>query len=543
MHYRELQSVQTESYIMNTSSIDFDGCFDIKKNKLQWKGTLEELKAFVLTEVDDETAAKTAWHSPGGGKWKFESNPLAVTWLTKSQNIYFSGDNSADLIERVHKFLKRRECASETSYVEPLESQSQSEDENDAWDGSEYLSGAHNMSHDLVAANKDANIEYEKQGDSILYIKSVNQNKTTKKSLNENVFNEPFNLHKVSNECGEKLNKTSPLKDIYDNYNNESEISVLKFKFEKFAQSVTNKLEGIAAEVNNIKENKPYSIIVLENTVSDLKQEKYELAKKYDDLLTALKLTQDDCTRKHTSTVKSNQQKPQWCLQANRRDKKNSDDIAKNMPTTNKPETTNFAGENRYNPLYIPESQNEEDAASISKDEAPVASKDSYQSLAPRRSRKKVGEESKIPKQNRQPNNGSNTVKDKGPIAILGDSMIKMLKPSRLQRSIGKKTVVKTFPGASVADMKHYVKPPLEKNPELIILHVGTNDIPQKEPEEIVKEIESLCTGIVTNSLTKVAISEIIQRDDQALNIKINSTNKLLTKLGMKYNCMAYYSA
>ena len=114
--------------------------------------------------------------------------------------------------------------------------------------------------------------------------------------------------------------------------------------------------------------------------------------------------------------------------------------------------------------------------------------------------------------------------------------MIKMLKPSRLQRSIGKKTVVKTFPGASVADMKHYVKPTLEKNPELIILHVGTNDIPQKEPEEIVKEIESLCIGIVTNSLAKVAISEIIQRDDQTLNIKINSTNKLLTKLGMKYN-------
>ena len=47
---------------------------------------------------------------------------------------------------------------------------------------------------------------------------------------------------------------------------------------------------------------------------------------------------------------------------------------------------------------------------------------------------------------------------------------------------------------------------------------------------------KSLCTGIVTNSLAKVAISEIIQRDDQALNIKINSTNKLLTKLGMKYN-------
>ena len=112
----------------------------------------------------------------------------------------------------------------------------------------------------------------------------MNQNKTTKKSLNEIVFNEPFNLHRVSNKCGKKLNKTSPLKDIYDNYNNESKISVLKFKFEKNAQSVTNKLEDIGSKVNNIKENKPYSTIVLENTANDLKQEKYELAKKHDDL-------------------------------------------------------------------------------------------------------------------------------------------------------------------------------------------------------------------------------------------------------------------
>jgi hypothetical protein len=62
-----------------------------------------------------------------------------------------------------------------------------------------------------------------------------------------------------------------------------------------------------------------------------------------------------------------------------------------------------------------------------------------------------------------------------------------MLNPSRLRRTIGRKTIVKTFPGASVSDMKHYVKPTLDKNPELIVLHVGTNDIHLKEPEEIVK--------------------------------------------------------
>jgi hypothetical protein len=43
---------------------------------------------------------------------------------------------------------------------------------------------------------------------------------------------------------------------------------------------VTNQLEDIGLEVNIIKENKPYSILVSENTVNDLKQEKHELSKK-----------------------------------------------------------------------------------------------------------------------------------------------------------------------------------------------------------------------------------------------------------------------
>lgn len=73
----------------------------------------------------------------------------------------------------------------------------------------------------------------------------------------------------------------------------------------------------------------------------------------------------------------------------NRRGKKNSDDNARNVPTNNRPATTDFAGENRFNPLYIPESQNENDTASISNDEVPVSSKECYQSIAPRKSRKK----------------------------------------------------------------------------------------------------------------------------------------------------------
>ena len=36
---------------------------------------------------------------------------------------------------------------------------------------------------------------------------------------------------------------------------------------------------------------------------------------------------------------------------------------------------------------------------------------------------------------------------------------------------------MKAFGGSTIKNMEHYSKPPLERNPELVILHIGTNDI------------------------------------------------------------------
>jgi hypothetical protein len=43
------------------------GYFCYKKNKLKWTGSLEDLKAAVLTVVDEQTAETTTWRSPSGG--------------------------------------------------------------------------------------------------------------------------------------------------------------------------------------------------------------------------------------------------------------------------------------------------------------------------------------------------------------------------------------------------------------------------------------------------------------------------------------------
>ena len=59
--------------------------------------------------------------------------------------------------------------------------------------------------------------------------------------------------------------------------------------------------------------------------------------------------------------------------------------------------------------------------------------------------------------------------------------------------------------------------------------------IQRKEPDEIVAEMKSLCQGIVSQSLLKIAISEIIKRQDPVINIKVDKTNSLLAKLCGKF--------
>ena len=89
------------------------------------------------------------------------------------------------------------------------------------------------------------------------------------------------------------------------------------------------------------------------------------------------------------------------------------------------------------------------------------------------------------------------------------------------------KIYVKSFPGAMVEDMNDYVKPAMKFNPDLIIVHVGTNDIrTEKKPEHIAEEIIKLALKIKTDE-NEVAISGLIPRNDE-LNQKTSKVNDFL---------------
>ena len=85
---------------------------------------------------------------------------------------------------------------------------------------------------------------------------------------------------------------------------------------------------------------------------------------------------------------------------------------------------------------------------------------------------------------------------EKRKVYILGDSMIKGIQHWRMQ-SRDTQVVVRSFSGAKVKQMKHYVKPAVEENPNLYILHVGTNDLREsKSAAKIADEIVDLAVTL-----------------------------------------------
>ena len=142
--------------------------------------------------------------------------------------------------------------------------------------------------------------------------------------------------------------------------------------------------------------------------------------------------------------------------------------------------------------------------------------------------------------------NGSNKEKNRSPetdslptdksnknIYILGDSMVKHVEGWKLKKSIDKNqnVYVRSFSGAKVKCMKDYVKPCIrEKNPDYVILHVGTNELNSElPPERIAKSIVDVAKNTQSDSRI-VSISGIVPRSDN-FNIKATEVNKELSKM------------
>ena len=119
--------------------------------------------------------------------------------------------------------------------------------------------------------------------------------------------------------------------------------------------------------------------------------------------------------------------------------------------------------------------------------------------------------------------------KKKRTITICGDSTIKDIKSFKMKKAISSndKVFIKSFPGAKIECMKDYVKHSLKYNPDLLIVHMGTNDLrTEKSPEDIAESIINLSLDIKTNE-NEVVVNGIVPRGD-SLNEKGTKVNFFL---------------
>ena len=80
---------------------------------------------------------------------------------------------------------------------------------------------------------------------------------------------------------------------------------------------------------------------------------------------------------------------------------------------------------------------------------------------------------------------------------IVGDSIVKNIEGWRLNKRIKFSVAVKSIPGATTKGIKHHIKGCLEDNSlDSIILHVGTNNLKNKESAEDIANVSDGCCNI-----------------------------------------------
>ena len=121
-------------------------------------------------------------------------------------------------------------------------------------------------------------------------------------------------------------------------------------------------------------------------------------------------------------------------------------------------------------------------------------------------------------------------------VTLLDDSSVKDIKPRKMNNKLGEhdRLYVKCFSGATVEDMLYYARPTIRKQPDLIILHAGTNElIKKKTANNIASDIVKLELELKTEN-NEVMVSSLICRNDD-LHQKGKQVNIIL-----KEECASY---
>ena len=119
-----------------------------------------------------------------------------------------------------------------------------------------------------------------------------------------------------------------------------------------------------------------------------------------------------------------------------------------------------------------------------------------------------------------------------GTTVIVGDATINGVIEERINKK-DRPVKARNFPGATVADMEHYLVPIIQKKPSNIILHVTTNDAKNLPSRTVLDNLLKLKALVKDNLPTcKVFISTLTLRtDDGKAQITVSQLTKHLLQV------------
>ena len=123
-------------------------------------------------------------------------------------------------------------------------------------------------------------------------------------------------------------------------------------------------------------------------------------------------------------------------------------------------------------------------------------------------------------------NDSNNNMRKK--ITVIGDSMVNFLRSDEMSSANNTVNIMK-YPGSTTDDMVDYVRPLTRKKPDVIIMHVGTNDLTKGvNTMSKVRKIVSVIQEVDSTRNIQLGFSSIVQRADKDYSKEIKDINTRL---------------
>ena len=124
-------------------------------------------------------------------------------------------------------------------------------------------------------------------------------------------------------------------------------------------------------------------------------------------------------------------------------------------------------------------------------------------------------------------------------VLIIGDSMVKNIGSNKINKACGRHVICKPLSGANVSDVqaeaRSLMSEPDDKDKKnVLIVHVGTNDLAKNSVNKVKKNLEDLATEFQP-TVEALAISSVTTRlDDPVLTGKVDELNRSISEICKK---------